>query len=85
MTAADIMLGIFQWGVPLIFAITLHEAGHAYAAQRLGDMTAASQGRVSLNPIKHIDPFGTIMLPAMLFFFKSTVSLWLCAARARCL
>lgn len=71
MNPTEIILVVFQWGIPLIFAITLHEAGHAFAAKRLGDMTAAEQGRVSLNPIKHIDPFGTIMLPALLYFMKA--------------
>lgn len=53
-------------GVPAILAITLHEAAHGYAALAFGDATAANQGRLSLNPIRHIDPMGTIGLPAML-------------------
>jgi Zn-dependent protease len=57
--------------IPLILAITLHEAAHAYAAQRLGDDTAARLGRVSFNPIRHIDLFGTILLPAMLWFARA--------------
>jgi Zn-dependent protease len=52
--------------VPAILAITLHEAAHAYAAYVFGDKTAQLQGRMSLNPIRHIDPFGTILLPALL-------------------
>ncbi len=71
MNPAEILILVIQWGVPLILAITMHEAGHALAAKRLGDMTAADQGRVTLNPIKHIDPFGTILLPAMLYFMKA--------------
>jgi len=71
MTVTEIVILVVQWGVPLLLAITLHEAGHAYAAKRLGDPTADDQGRVTLNPIKHIDPIGTIALPALLFFMKA--------------
>ena len=59
------------WAVPLLLAITLHEAGHAWAAKKLGDYTASDQGRVTLNPVKHIDPFGTILLPLMLLLAKA--------------
>ncbi len=52
--------------IPLIFAITMHEAAHAYAAKHFGDATAWLQGRVTLNPAKHIDPFGTIILPLLM-------------------
>jgi Zn-dependent protease len=52
--------------IPLIIAITLHEAGHAFAANKLGDPTARLAGRLSLDPFKHIDPFGTIFLPGLL-------------------
>ncbi len=54
------------WVVPVLLAVTLHEAAHGYAAWMLGDDTAYRQGRVSLNPLRHIDPFGTVILPAML-------------------
>lgn len=59
------------WIIPVIVAITFHEAAHAFAARRLGDDTASRLGRVSLNPIRHIDPFGTILLPAMLLLVRS--------------
>ena len=59
------------WVLPLVFAITFHEAAHAFVADRLGDNTAAQLGRVSFNPIRHIDPFGTLILPAMLLFAHS--------------
>ncbi|NNM81690.1 MAG: site-2 protease family protein [Burkholderiales bacterium] len=49
--------------LPIIFAITMHEAAHGYVAKRFGDMTAYRQGRVSLNPLHHIDPIGTIVIP----------------------
>src|SRR4029453_3865099 len=52
--------------VPMVFAITLHEAAHGYVARMFGDQTAWMLGRVTLNPIKHIDPVGTILVPGML-------------------
>ena len=51
--------------LPLIFAVTLHEAAHAWVADKLGDDTARRMGRVSFNPLRHIDPFGTVILPAL--------------------
>ncbi len=54
------------YALPVIFAITFHEAAHAYAAKYFGDLTAYSQGRVSLNPIRHIDPIGTVALPLLM-------------------
>ena len=67
MDFSAIITTITVWALPVLFAITLHEAGHAYAAQRLGDPTAAMMGRVTLNPIKHIDPVGTFVLPLLLY------------------
>mgnify|MGYP001233499386 CR=1 FL=1 len=52
--------------IPLIFSITMHEAAHGYAARKFGDNTAWMMGRVTLNPAKHIDPFGTIILPLIM-------------------
>jgi Zn-dependent protease len=57
---------IVLWAVPVVFAITLHEAAHGYVARLFGDQTAWMLGRVTLNPIKHIDPVGTILVPGML-------------------
>ncbi len=54
------------YALPVIFAITLHEAAHGYAAKYFGDMTAYSQGRISLNPARHIDPVGTVIVPLVL-------------------
>ncbi len=54
------------YALPVIFAITLHEAAHGYVARHFGDMTAFQEGRVSLNPLRHIDPVGTIALPLIL-------------------
>jgi Zn-dependent protease len=59
------------WVLPLVLAITFHEAAHAFVAHRLGDNTAWQLGRVSFNPLRHIDPFGTVILPAMLLFAHS--------------
>ena len=59
------------WVLPLIIAITFHEAAHGFVAHALGDNTAYERGRVSFNPLKHIDPFGTLMLPAMLLLAHS--------------
>ncbi|MGE5269058.1 MAG: site-2 protease family protein [Thiohalocapsa sp.] len=55
------------WVLPVIFAVTFHEAAHGFAAHRFGDDTALRAGRMTLNPLKHIDPFGTVLLPALLF------------------
>ncbi len=54
------------WAIPVLFAITLHEVAHGWVAKQFGDLTAQSLGRLSLNPIKHIDPIGTIVVPAIL-------------------
>jgi Zn-dependent protease len=59
------------WVLPLVIAITFHEAAHGFVAYRLGDDTAWKLGRVSFNPLRHIDPFGTVLLPAMLLFAHS--------------
>jgi len=63
--------GLSVWVLPLIFAITFHEAAHGFVAHRLGDDTAWRLGRVSFNPLRHIDPFGTLILPAMLLLSHS--------------
>jgi len=57
---------IVLWAVPVVFAITLHEAAHGYVAKLFGDRTAYMLGRITLNPLKHIDPVGTILVPGML-------------------
>jgi Zn-dependent protease len=68
----DISLyGISVWVLPLLIAITFHEAAHAFVAYKLGDDTAWQLGRVSFNPIKHIDPFGTVILPGLLLLSHS--------------
>jgi Zn-dependent protease len=62
---------VSTWLLPVIIAITFHEAAHAYVARLLGDDTASRLGRVSLNPLKHIDSFGTIVLPGLLLLARS--------------
>ena len=64
----NIIQTVLIYALPVIFAITIHEAAHAYAALYFGDKTAYSLGRVTLNPIKHIDPIGTIAMPLLLYF-----------------
>jgi Zn-dependent protease len=59
------------WVIPVVIAITFHEAAHGWVADRLGDDTARRRGRVTLNPLRHIDRFGTILLPALLILVKS--------------
>lgn len=72
--------GLFQqisvMALPLVFAITLHEAAHGYVANTLGDDTAKRLGRLSLNPLRHIDPFGTLILPAMLMVMGNFLFGW---------
>lgn len=59
------------WVVPVLLAVTLHEAAHGWAAWKLGDDTARALGRVSFNPLRHIDPFGTVMLPGLLLVMSA--------------
>ncbi len=59
------------WAVPVLLAITLHEAAHGWVAWRLGDDTAFLRGRVSFNPLRHVDPFGTVVLPALLVLLRA--------------
>jgi Zn-dependent protease len=59
------------WVLPLVIAITFHEAAHGFVAHHFGDNTAWERGRVTFNPLKHIDPFGTLLLPALLLFAHS--------------
>jgi Zn-dependent protease len=67
----EIIQTIAVYALPVIFAITLHEAAHAYAAKYFGDATAYVQGRMSLNPARHIDPVGTILIPIVMFVATS--------------
>jgi Zn-dependent protease len=71
----DIRLIIVQAFV-ILFAITIHEAAHAWTASKLGDPTAAALGRATLNPLAHIDPIGTVIFPLLLIIFKMPVFGW---------
>lgn len=72
----QIMQGIAVGAIPVLFAITLHEVSHGLAARRFGDRTAEMLGRLSLNPIRHIDPVGTLLVPAVLFAFSGVLFGW---------
>jgi Zn-dependent protease len=64
------------WVVPVIMAITFHEAAHGFAAWKLGDDTAKRLGRVTFNPLRHVDPIGTVILPAVMYFTTSFMFGW---------
>ena len=67
----DLIQTVLIYALPVLFSITVHEAAHGYAARYFGDYTATMLGRVTLNPIKHIDPIGTILMPLLLYFSTS--------------
>ncbi|OIR02683.1 peptidase family M50 [mine drainage metagenome] len=67
----QLIQAVTVFALPVLFAITLHEAAHGYAARYFGDNTAYMMGRVSLNPVRHIDPIGTILIPLVLYFATS--------------
>lgn len=72
----DIIQRIAIWALPVLFAITVHEVAHGWVARRLGDPTAMMLGRLTLNPIKHIDPIGTIILPILMMWMSNFVFGW---------
>ena len=67
----SIIQGIAIYALPVILAITLHEAAHGYVAKHYGDLTAYAQGRVTLNPLRHIDPIGTVIVTLLLLVVSS--------------
>ncbi|RRH92638.1 site-2 protease family protein [Variovorax beijingensis] len=71
MDISNLIQTVLIYALPVVFAITVHEAAHGYVARHLGDNTAEVMGRVTLNPMKHIDPIGTILMPLMLYFATS--------------
>jgi len=71
MDIANLIQTVAIYALPVLFAITVHEAAHGYAARHFGDNTAYMQGRITLNPLKHIDPIGTIAMPLLLYFATS--------------
>ncbi|MBT4588629.1 MAG: site-2 protease family protein [Rhodospirillaceae bacterium] len=66
MDEQSLLFKISTWVLPIVLAVTFHEASHGWVAWKLGDDTAFNEGRITFNPIKHIDPFGTVILPALL-------------------
>jgi Zn-dependent protease len=72
----DIAYTVAVWLAPVLFAITLHEAAHGWVANKLGDPTAKRLGRITINPIKHIDPMGTIVVPLFLAMISPFVMGW---------
>lgn len=73
---SNFMLELSIWAVPIVFSIVTHEVMHGEVAKYLGDDTAQRAGRLTLNPISHVDPFGTILLPALLLYFGLPVFGW---------
>lgn len=71
MDIAHLIQTVAIYALPVLFAITVHEAAHGYAARHFGDNTAYALGRITLNPVKHIDPLGTIAMPLLLYFATS--------------
>jgi len=70
MSELDLVIrNVALYAIPVLFAISLHEAAHGYAARYFGDPTASEQGRLTANPMRHIDPFGTILLPLLTYYF----------------
>lgn len=67
---------IIIWAIPVLFAITLHEVAHGWVALKLGDRTAQMMGRLTLNPIKHIDPIGTLLVPGLLLLLGGFIFGW---------
>ena len=71
MDTSQLIQTVLIYALPVLFSITVHEAAHGYAARYFGDHTASMLGRITLNPLKHIDPVGTILMPLLLYFATS--------------
>ncbi len=76
MQIVNVLQDIAVWALPTLFAITVHEVAHGWVARRLGDPTAEMLGRLTLNPVKHIDPMGTVVIPLVLLVFGGFVFGW---------
>lgn len=74
--ATSIIQTLAIWALPVLFAVTLHEVSHGWAARYFGDNTAARMGRLSLNPLRHIDPIGTVLVPAVMVMFSGFIFGW---------
>ena len=71
MDTSQLIQTVLIYALPVLFSITIHEAAHGYVARYFGDHTASMLGRITLNPLKHIDPVGTILMPLLLYFATS--------------
>jgi len=71
MDLSQFVQSVAIYALPVLFAITLHEAAHGYVARHFGDMTAHAQGRISLNPLRHVDLIGTVLVPLAILFVSS--------------
>ncbi len=71
MDLASLLTNVSIGAIPIVFAITMHEVAHGWVARHFGDRTAEAQGRLSLNPIRHVDPIGTVLVPAVLLLTNS--------------
>ncbi len=76
MPELNIISTLFVFVIPVIFAVTVHEVAHGWVASQFGDQTAKSMGRLTLNPLKHIDPVGTIVVPAIMYFTSGFIFGW---------
>jgi Zn-dependent protease len=76
MPELNLISTLFVFVIPVIFAVTVHEVAHGWVASRLGDQTAKSMGRLTLNPVKHIDPVGTIVVPVIMYFTSGFIFGW---------
>lgn len=76
LSALDTVQRVTVYVLPVVFAITVHEAAHGYVARHFGDMTAAAEGRITLNPLKHIDPVGTLLVPALTLLLGGILFGW---------
>jgi len=76
MPELNLISTLFVFVIPVIFAVTVHEVAHGWVASQFGDQTAKSMGRLTLNPLKHIDPVGTIVVPALMYFTSGFIFGW---------
>ena len=76
MPELNLISTLFVFVIPVIFAVTVHDVAHGWVASRFGDQTAKSMGRLTLNPVKHIDPVGTILVPAIMYFTSGFIFGW---------
>ena len=76
MPELNLISTLFVFVIPVIFAVTVHEVAHGWVASQFGDQTAKSMGRLTLNPMKHIDPIGTIVVPAIMYFTSGFIFGW---------